>query len=645
VPVEFLTDEQAAAFGRFTGPPSRAELDQYFWLDDADWKRVDKRRGDHNRLGFSLQMTTVRYLGCFLPDPVAVPTPIVDFLAEQLGIADASCIKQYAARQNTQWEHTVEIRAEFGYRNFSDPEASAELRAYLAARAWTRLEPSKALFDAAVRWLRRRRVLLPGVHALIKLVIEVRTAATTRVWETITAAAVEADTELPGRLDGLLKVPPDARVSELERLRRGPVRISGREMTGALDRASELAGLGASAVDLSGIPANRVETLARDGLTAKAPVLAKRTDARRTATLVATVRSLTSTAVDDALDLFGVLMATRLIRQAERVTKDQKLAAFSRVARSATTLAAVVRAMWAAADARREHEGGEAELDPVDAVAVMDDVAPRERLAAAVDTIEEWAPDDEDDDGLWRAELVKRFGMVRGFLELLAEVIPFGASNPAGRQVLAAVRELPGLLGRKKVRAGEIRPELVTGSWRRLVHNNSDLPEGVVDRKAYVLCVLEALWKALRNREVFAHDSKRWSDPHAKLLDGPAWEEIRPMVLLGLGLTEDADTHLTEQTAALDGAWRHLADRLDAGGGEGSVRVEADRDGRAHIRVDRLGKLEEPPSLTALKELTSRMLPRVHLPELLLEVHAWTGFLGEFTHAAGADARVDQLEV
>jgi TnpA family transposase len=642
VPVEFLTDEQVAAFGRFTGPPSRAELDQYFWLDDADWKRLDKRRGDHNRLGYALQMTTVRYLGCFLPDPVAVPTPVVDFLAEQLGVADASCIKQYAARQNTQWEHTVEIRAEFGYRNFSDPEASAELRAFLAARAWTRLEPSKALFDAAVRWLCRRRVLLPGVHALVKQVIEVRTAAQTRVWETIATAAAAADAGLPGRLDGLLKVPVDARISELERLRRGPVRVSGREMTGALDRASELDGLGAGAVDLSAVPVNRVETLARDGLTAKAPVLAKRTAARRTATLVATVRSLTSTAVDDALDLFGVLMATRLIRQAERATRDQKLAAFSRVTRSATTLAAVVRAMMTAADARSE--GGEAGLDPVDAVAVMEDVAPRERLAAAVDTIEEWAPDDEDDDGLWRAELVKRFGMVRGFLELLAEVIPFGARG-SGRQVLAAVRELPGLLGRKKVREAEIRPELVTGSWRRLVHNNPDLPAGVIDRKAYVLCVLEALWKALRNREVFAHDSKRWGDPHAKLLDGPAWEAIRPKVLLGLGLTEDADTHLTEQAATLDGAWRHLADRLGATDNAGSVRVEADRDGRAHIRLDRLDKLEEPPSLTALKELTSRMLPRVRLPELLLEVHARSGFLGEFTHAGGADARVDQLEV
>jgi len=30
-----------------------------------------------------------------------------------------------------------------------------------------------------------------------------------------------------------------------------------------------------------------------------------------------------------------------------------------------------------------------------------------------------------------------------------------------------------------------------------------------------------------------------------------------------------------------------------------------------------------------------RMLPRVDLPEVLLEVHAWTGFLDEFTHVSG----------
>jgi hypothetical protein len=36
VPVEFLTDDQAAGYGRFTGEPSRAELERFFFLDDTD---------------------------------------------------------------------------------------------------------------------------------------------------------------------------------------------------------------------------------------------------------------------------------------------------------------------------------------------------------------------------------------------------------------------------------------------------------------------------------------------------------------------------------------------------------------------------------------------------------------------------------
>jgi hypothetical protein len=45
-------------------------------------------------------------------------------------------------------------------------------------------------------------------------------------------------------LDSLLTVPPGARVSELDRLRRGPVRISGPQMKWALQRAEEIANFG-----------------------------------------------------------------------------------------------------------------------------------------------------------------------------------------------------------------------------------------------------------------------------------------------------------------------------------------------------------------------------------------------------------------
>ncbi len=41
-------------------------------LDDADRGRIGDRRGDHNRLGFVLQVATFRYLGRLLEDPLDV---------------------------------------------------------------------------------------------------------------------------------------------------------------------------------------------------------------------------------------------------------------------------------------------------------------------------------------------------------------------------------------------------------------------------------------------------------------------------------------------------------------------------------------------------------------------------------------------
>ncbi len=116
MPVEFLSDDEAFSYSRFNGVPSRAELERVFFLDDADRSLIARRRGAHHRLGFALQLTTVRSLGMFLADPLDVPSAVVEYLAGQLAIADVGCVGRYTERRTTRFEHAEEIKVAYGLK-------------------------------------------------------------------------------------------------------------------------------------------------------------------------------------------------------------------------------------------------------------------------------------------------------------------------------------------------------------------------------------------------------------------------------------------------------------------------------------------------------------------------------------------------
>jgi hypothetical protein len=150
----------------------------------------------------------------------------------------------------------------------------------------------------------------------------------------------------------------------------------------------------------------------------------------------------------------------------------------------------------------------------------IEKVVPRHELAAAIASLFELTPPlDSDADESWRAMLVSRFGTVRPFLKLLLKVVDFGAT-PEGHPVLAALKSLQELTGRKKVGPKEIDTDLLVGSWRRLVLSAPHLEPGTVDWKAYTCCILEQFHRMLRRREVFAKNSSKWGDSRAKLLAG-----------------------------------------------------------------------------------------------------------------------------
>src|SRR5262249_12638227 len=66
-------------------------------------------------------------------------------------------------------------------------------------------------------------------------------------------------------------------------------------------------------------------------------------------------------------------------------------------------------------------------------------------------------------------------------------------------------------------------------------------------------------------------------------------------------------------------------------------------DGKDDLVVTPLDKLNEPDSLVKLREAVNARLPRVDLPEVLLEIAARTDFTAKFTHVSERESRMQDL--
>jgi TnpA family transposase len=613
MPVSFLTAEQERRYGRYAGEPSAEQLARYFHLDDADRAFVAARRGAHMRLGCAVQLGTVRFLGTFLEDPAEVPPRALRFVADQLGLPSDGLMAAYAA---SRWRvrHPADIRERYGYLAFSDPRVAFRLNRWLYALCWTGADRPSALFDRATAWLVAGKVLLPGATTLERAIARVRARAARRLWRLLLEGLTADGRE---RLEGLLIPPAGARQSPLDRLRDGPVLQSPAELARAVARLDEVRAIVAGLPSVERLPRGRVLALARFAAAAKASAVARLPEERRLATLVAFARTLEATAQDDVLDLFDIVV-TRIFADAQARDREARMRSLRDLDAAALTL----RQGWGLL----LEQGGEA--DPREAVFAA---VPRAAIEAAMARVDALArpPDDPLFD-----ELLAGYGRVRRFLPDLVRTARLGAA-PAAKPLLAAVEHLRGHAPGAKLRKPPI--EFVPPAWRGRV-----IRGGEVDPKAWTLCLVERMRAALRRRDLFASPSLRYADPRAGLLDGAAWAAARPAVCRTLGVSASGAEEVARTADRLDAAYRDTAAALPA---NAAVRIETAADGTAALSLAALDKLEEPASLVALRTAVGARMPRLDLPELILEVNARTGFAAEFTHASERGARASDLTV
>ncbi|MGO9955276.1 MAG: Tn3 family transposase [Solirubrobacteraceae bacterium] len=599
-------------YGRFPERLSADELAEFFFFDERDRELICKRRRECNRLGFAAQLGTVRYLGRFLEDPCTVSEQVVRWVGRELGV-DPSGLGAYA-RGEARWDHQAEIRREYGYREFHEPDVERELVRWLEARAWVSAESHRALFDRSVDHLIASKVLLPGASVLWRLVGTVCHRAAERGYELI-ARGVTADERLG--LERALRVREGSSETQLEWLRHGPVKPTAEGMVLSLGWLRELRVLSPALTAVDELPAARLRALLVDARTARAQQIAQMGDARRVATLTAFAAIGELRAQDQTLDHLDVILSEIDSRATARERK-RRLEIAGLIDQAGVRLADACALVL-------DESINDADLRD----AILAQVG-RGRLQEAISQLREHTRPVEEGH---RERLLGSYGTVRRFLPLLLDTLHFQATD-AGEHVLEAIRALREIDSKHSLTQADVPMGIVTRAWRRLVLSDP----GKINRSAYTFCALEALRDALHRRDVFVARSDRWGDPRSVLLPERAWEISREQTRTSLKLPTDPKEFVAILGTELDAAYQRTLDGLRR-----DHPIFEVAEGR--IDLEKLDALDEPASLRALRARIDAMLPDVELPELLLEIATRTRFTTAFTHEREPSARLSDLEV
>lgn len=592
-----LTGAQLA--GLLALPAADPDLIRHWTLGAADLAAIDRRRGDHNRLGFALQLSAFRFPGRLLRPGEVIPEAALRFVAEQIGVS-AEALADYATRPQTRREQLDGLRAAFGFRMFA-PEHRRDVAAWLLPVALATTS-APAVAATLLDELRRRRIVAPGPSVLERLVGAAMLQAERHIAGQLTR---NLTVEQTAALDALLAPKEGTPTSVLAWARRPPGVPGHGALADLVEQLERLRAVGLDPVCAEGIHPERLRQLAREGGRLTAQHLRALSPLRRRATLVATVLDTVARLTDDGVGLFDRAVG-RLFRRAEVREQDALL-------RDARTINDKVRLLARLGGALIKARDSKADLE-----AAVADAIGWDRLARSVAEAERLARPDKADLPALAARawpVLHRLGpLFLGTFRLRA--VPAAAATLRAVEALRGVYESGGRSRPHSLPVSFLRP-----AWRDAVRN----AEGAAERRTWETATLLALRDRLRAGDIWVEGSRQWRAVEDQLIPPALFAAMRAAGPLPVAVPATAAEYLTERRALLDRrlaevAAKAAADRLE------DVRIKG-----GELRISPL-RAATPEEAEALAGRLYGMLPNARITDLLAEVDRWTGFGAALTH-------------
>ncbi len=619
MPMSFLSAKQLSKYGRYNEEPTEEQLAHHFYLTTSDLKWINTRRRPHNKLGFALQLCTLRFLGTFLLDPTDVPPNVLAYVARQLKIADLSCIGKYMERETTHWEHSEEIKEKLGYQDFHNHPHYFRLVRWLYNKVWLNDERPSVLFDLATSRLIHQKVILPGATVLARLVARVRNRASEGVYQELTKSLSR---QQQTTLLSLLQIPEDKHHSLLDELRRAPTYVSSVSLNKALQRVKIFKDLAVSDIKTPSVPLSRKTKLAKLVAGLKAGSIAQMSHSRKLAALFCFAQHYEAIAIDDAVEVFDLLI-NKYLKELKASQKKTTLRTAQDLDRAALVLAQACAFLL-----------NEQVPDINVRQTIFKEIA-KIKIQAATEKVGELTTEATDNS----AKVISRkYRSARKFLPAFLELIEFTAlPNTQSLKDAFELLKKNEQEGIKELDFLTTPQDFIPDSWKAYVYSS---PEKI-SKPHYTMCLLEQIRLAIRRRDLFVQTSIKWTDPRKELLQGEAWTKIKPTICKGLDRSESVEDQLALLQKQLDECYHRTEKNLDV---NSYLKIEQNDKGKDRFVLSPLEPLAESEKLEDLKEQVKKLMPQLDLPSLIMEVNRWTNFDRQFLHLTGHEKKVSNFD-
>ncbi len=281
MPIGFLSDAERERLDSFPTQIVPGDIETYFTLSRSDRAEIPRTTSAANRLGFALQLGTLRFWG-FCPDDLStIPEAVVAFVAKQLDVAPDE-LQRYGRRGQTRTEHLRQIRRYVRFRKATDSDL-ARLESWLVDRALEHDRPTLLLHLAGEQLL-SLRIERPGITHLERIIAAARQRAQQESYRRLASILTR---DCKARLDGLLAIGAATGRSSLAWLQQSAAMYSPPMILATLEKRACCQGWGVDLWDVSPLTPNRLKFLAQIARRSTNQALQRMPEQRRYPILVA----------------------------------------------------------------------------------------------------------------------------------------------------------------------------------------------------------------------------------------------------------------------------------------------------------------------------------------------------------------------